>query len=204
MLTAKLTCSSSTIIEYLQTKTSTDIGLIYFYCDHQDPEKQNFRNLVGAGINQLLNQAPQCMEDVMELYTRKRGEAGGKPSTGECLQLLKTCTLRFTKVLILVDALDECNDVDAFVEGLNEFRSSTVTKTTAQILITSRQEGGVEKQILHRCTNSLCLSANIGEDIRKFVIDQVHVRVSTGRLKFRDPNLQSQIIVGLCDGADGM
>ena len=57
--------------------------------------------------------------------------------------------------------------------------------------------------MLHRCTNSLCFSAKIKEDIRKFVIDQADVRVSTGRLKFRDRNLQSQIIAGLCDDADG-
>ena len=203
-MTGSLTCCSSTIIEHLLARVCTNIGLVYFYCDHQDPKKQSFRNFVGAGIGRLLNQAPQCMEDVKELYTRKRGEAGGKPSTGECLQLLKAFTLRFTTVFFIVDALDECSEVEAFMAGLNELRSSTITKTTAQVLITSRQEVQIERQIQQYLTHSLCLAANIDQDIRKFITDQVHARVSTGKLKLRDPNLQSQIISTLCNGADGM
>ncbi len=144
------------------------------------------------------------MEDVIELYTRKGGEAGGKPSTGECLQLLKAFTLRFTTVFIMVDALDECSEIEAFIAGLNELRSSTTTKTTAQVLITSRQEIQIEREILQYLTHSLCLTANIEQDIRRFITDQVHARASKGKLKVRDPNLQSQIIAALCNGADGM
>lgn len=139
-----------------------------------------------------------------ELYTRKGGEAGGKPSIGECLQLLKAFTLHFTTVFVIVDALDECSDAEAFMAGLTELRSSTTTETTAQMLFTSRQEVQIGRQIQQHLTHSLCLTANIDSDIRRFITDQVHTRVSTGKLIFRDPNLRSQIIVALSNGADGM
>ena len=199
-----LTDCSSTIIEHLLGSFCTDTGLIYFYCDHQDSKTRTFRNFVGAGISQLLGQAPQCINDVIELYTRKKGEVGGKPNTGECLQLLKAFTLRFTSVSIIVDALDECIEAEAFVAGLNELRSFTTTKTTARVLFTSRQEVQIQRQISHYLTHSLCLTADIEQDIRRFVTDQVYARVSTGTLKFRDPDLQNQIIATLCNGADGM
>ena len=180
------------------------VGLIYFYCDHQDPKKQTFRNFLGAGISQLLKQRPQCMEDIIELYTRKGGEAAGKPSIEECLQLLKTITLHFTTIYIVVDALDECSEVEAFFAGLNRLRSSRPPKMTVKVLLTSRQEVPIQRQILPYATQSLCLTTNIGPDIRRFITGQVHAHVSTNKLKFRDPDLQRQIIAALCDGADGM
>ena len=196
------------MIECLLARVCTDVGLIYFFCDHQDPKKQSFRNFVGSGISQLLYQAPDCIEDARDFYTRKKEEPGedkgAKPSIGECVQLLKAFTLHFTEVFVIVDALDECEEIGGFLAGLNELRCSTNTKTTAQVLITSRQEVDIERQMQQCLTESICLSDNIGPDIRRFITDQEHVLLSTGKLKLRDPSLRTQIITALCNGADGM
>ena len=199
-----MTYPRSTIIEHLQVKICKDVGLVYFYCDHQDPKKQTLRNFVGVGLSQLLEQAPQCVEDAKELYIRKRGESGGKPTTAECLQLLKSFTLRFATVYMIVDALDECIEVEAFMTGLNELRVSTASESTARVLFTSRQEVQIERQMAECVTHSLCLTNNVEGDIRRFITDQVQARVSSGKLKFRDPKLQDQIVAALCTGADGM
>ena len=203
-LTVLLICRRSTIIEHLLARDCAETGLVYFYCDHQEPKKQSFKNFVGTGISQLLNQAPQCLDDLKALKAHKGGEARGKPSVGDCVQLLKAFTLRFKRVFIVVDALDESSEVKALIEGLNELRSSTITKTTAQVLVTSRQEIQIERRMLRHLTQSLCLAENIKHDIQRFVTDQVQARVSMSTLKFRDPNLRSQITTALCNGADGM
>ena len=105
---------------------------------------------------------------------------------------------------MVVDALDECKDVEAFVYGLNELRSSMDTKTTAQVLITSRQEMDIEREIRKCHTDSMCLGHRVGPDIERFVTDQLHLRISTGKLKLRDPSLRTEITSALSNGADGM
>ena len=118
--------------------------------------------------------------------------------------MLKTLTLRFETVYVVVDALDECRNIETFLDGLNELRSSNNTKTNAKVLITSRQEIDIERQIKRHSTCSLCLTHYIGKDIRRFLTVQVQMRMSTGKLKVRDPALRNRIITALCDGAVGM
>ena len=199
----QLRVKRSTIIEKLRSVVSASTGLIYFFCNHRDPKKQNFRNFIGNGLIQLLNQAPQCMEDLKGFYTRETSGRGGKPSTKSCVQLLKAFTLRFDTVFIVLDALDECNRSEEFIEGLDELRSTSF-KASAKVLITSRQEIGIERQIRNYLTGVISMTDYVKGDIRNFIEQQVTERVTLGKLKVRDINLLYRVIDSLSETANGM
>ncbi|KAF2187577.1 hypothetical protein K469DRAFT_517615, partial [Zopfia rhizophila CBS 207.26] len=96
----------SNVVEYVK-QTDVDTGVAYFYCDFTQSECQDPRNIIGSLVAQLCSQFPYP-QDLTIAY--KASQSPGRKSRP------RWDTLRYTlrefsksrKVLLLIDALDEC------------------------------------------------------------------------------------------------
>ena len=140
------------------------------------------------------------MSDVQGLYDRKQNASKGQPNSKDLIMLLSSFASHFSRIFILVDALDECIELDLFFLGLMELRGLMSTR----MLVTSRQEVHIQRYMIQNEAIGYPLASHIGKDISEYIHFEVQRRIAAGLLKLRDPALQHRIVVTLCEGAQSM
>jgi hypothetical protein len=123
-------------------------------------------------------------------------------TSGELLSLLKRLSIRFERVMIVVDALDECTEVTTFIQGLQYLSNSKPERTTIKVLVTSRKEVEIERLLYE--VDRISVAANIGGDIYTYVSVQVDNRIRSKKLRLRDPLVRNLIVSELAAKAHGM
>lgn len=113
-------------------------------------------------------------------------------------------SLHFGKVIVVLDALDESVEEEAFINGFKELLLSSQSDTTVQILVTSRNDLNIERLILPLVTWGLSLMDAMVQDIGTYITAEIDDRVRSRRLKLRDPSLAKQISETLVRQADGL
>ena len=155
-------------------------------------------------VRQLVRQHLDCLEDIEMLFDTKKQDASRKLSTGEYLRLIKAMSLQFKQVIVVIDALDESVEEEAFINGFEELLLTSQGDTTIQILVTSRNDLNIERLILPLATWILSLMDAMVQDIGTYITAEIEHRVRAKRLKFRDPSLGKQISETLVRQADGL
>lgn len=123
---------SSVIIRHLTTTfTRDDVGVIYVYCDFKDTN-QTAINLMGSLLQQIIRKS-KSMDKIIDLDERHQ-QNGTQPLLTEYLELLQSQFRLFSKVFVVIDALDECPEHDRD-ELLNALQTLPMT---IRLLITSR------------------------------------------------------------------
>lgn len=179
-------------------------GIVYFYLDNRDTSKQTLRSFIHTSLDQLMRQCAACADDIKKLRSRKEGAMNQNPSPQDYLVLLKSFTLHFKRVFLVIDGLDESSEVEEFVGGLAEIIAGTQSATRAQILVTSRQQLLIRRFIEPIANLEFSLTINNGPDIAGYVSAEVHSQILAKRLQLRSPSLEGVIVDALSKGADGM
>jgi len=177
--------------------------LAYFYFDHRDPRKQNLRNFAATAIAQLVKQSSSCYTQVEKWFDSRSHELNQRLPSSEYGSLLKAVAGDFARTIVVLDALDECNDLSALVQCFQELLG-VLDSSSMHILATSRNDLVIERLILPLATSELSLMRNIREDIVTYVTTEVDDRVRSKRLKLRNPDLGKQIKIALLKNSDGM
>lgn len=154
------------------------------------------------GILQLLNQHPDHEDEVTSLFRTYGNHPKRAISLDDQLVLFATLAQKFLLVTIVIDALDECKELDKFVKGLQRF--ITVTNATIRMLITGRNDYSLEKSVGALATYRIALEQNIKNDINAFVTDEVNSRIEARKLKIRSHHLKELVIHSLSQHAHGM
>ncbi|KAL4903023.1 hypothetical protein BDW74DRAFT_180313 [Aspergillus multicolor] len=99
----------SMIIDYLERKSvhGGNIGIAYLYCSFRQRPTQTFRDLLASLVRQLVQRdqgTPECVRDAYTQARNKKIQLG----VSELLQFLQLFSDQLSRVLIVVDALDEC------------------------------------------------------------------------------------------------
>ena len=197
-------CNSTTIIEHVRSYVITqDTGLVYFYFDHRDSRKQNVSNFAATAIAQLVKQSSSCYTQIEKWFESSGHELNQRLPSSEYSSLLKAVAGDFTRTVIVLDALDECDDLPALVQSFQVLLSPS-TLSSMHILATSRNDLVIERLILPLTTAELSLMRNIREDIVTYVTTEVDDRIRSKRLKLRNPDLGKQIKIALLKNSDGM
>lgn len=122
-----------------------------------------------------------------------------RPSITEYLNLLRLAVHRYSKVLIVIDALDECNEIDgtrrALISELHKLRPQL------SLLVTSRDIPNIQRQLQDAAR--LEIQAN-DEDIRNYIKERIS---SSDRLSMyvkKDSRLHEFIIDTVTKNAKGM
>jgi hypothetical protein len=133
------TMSAAIVIDKLYTMFQNDasIGIAYVYCNFRRQHDQKPVDLLSSLLKQLIQERSLMPEKVNSLYQRHKDKRT-RPSLDEILQTLHSAVADYSRIFIIIDALDECQVSDRggkrFLTELFNFQ----TKTTANLFVTSR------------------------------------------------------------------
>jgi hypothetical protein len=179
-------------INYLQTNLENDVGLAFIYFNYK--EQQTLSHVLGSLLQQLLRRAKSMTPGVRALYERC-GDGKRRPTSSELSSLLKSEALNFSKLFIVIDALDECPSVD---DMTSKFLLE-LQRTSPHLLVTSRPHlKSVIEQYLPDA-NRLEIRAR-DEDIKTYLDEQFRKKHKL-RLLVKDT---TEIIKKITDKAKGM
>lgn len=102
------TILTSIIVEELTSRFSTDpgVGIAYIYCNFRRQDEQKIDNLLTSLLKQLAESQPSLPVAVKELYNRHTMKRT-RPSLDEISKSLQAVTTLYSRVFLIVDALDE-------------------------------------------------------------------------------------------------
>ena len=173
------------------------MGIAYIYCIYNETG-QTIGNFLASLLQQLCRQKSSLSPEIVA-SEKDHSRFGTRPTDSEFSRLVTSQIPHFTKVFIVVDALDECPQTEKTKEELlSELQK---LPSNVHLLVTSRPDN------------------IIGRDFAEAVILRIHAqdddvhryltaRISTERLLTRyvtdDPSLQSFIIRRVTERTQGM
>ncbi|KAJ7676013.1 ankyrin repeat-containing domain protein [Mycena polygramma] len=95
-------------------------AIAYFYFDFRDEKKQLVDNMLRSIIMQLSEQS-RTPYSVLDQHF-KSCQGGKFPTYGDLLAMLDTILAEFTGTYIILDALDECSELDELVHFISTLR----------------------------------------------------------------------------------
>ena len=103
------TILTAIVIDELTTQFSDDptIGIAYMYCNFRRQDEQKINDLLASLLKQLAETQLSLPSTVKELYNRHKTKRT-RPSFDEISKSLQAITALYSRVFIIVDALDEC------------------------------------------------------------------------------------------------
>ncbi|KAF9232035.1 ankyrin repeat-containing domain protein [Melanogaster broomeanus] len=192
---------ASTIIDNISSGLANNETLAYFYCDFGTPKSTRIMEILRSLTVQFLRNSKSdwlSSKPFSELVTRK--EQGAKPPVDIDINfdLLRHAAKLHQRPMIVVDALDECDDLK---ELLHELKKLDVDGH-CRVFVTARP--------LHCIHGSFAGMPSISLDdrvdaVRKDMYIHINAEVeSRDKLKTFSHDLQEEIRVALMDKADGM
>jgi Cdc6-like AAA superfamily ATPase len=192
------TIVTAIVIDHLKELFHDDhsIGIAYIYCNFQRQEEQTADDLLLNLIKQLAQSNSSLPSSIRDLY-EKHKKSRSRPSFEEILNTLHSVTAKFSRVFIVVDALDECRITDGsrvrFLREISELQTNSITN----IFATSRPNGEISS-IFSKCP-SLNISAT-DKDILEYLNAQISLRQSD----IIDYDVQTMISRSVRQTAHGM
>ncbi|UKZ79450.1 hypothetical protein TrVFT333_007205 [Trichoderma virens FT-333] len=194
------TILTSIVVDYLERifKADPTISIAYIYCNYKRQEEQPIEKLLASLLKQLSRgqqPLPNCVRDMHNQHNDKRT----RPSLSEIIAALHLVAEIYSKIFIIVDALDECQNLvgcrQAFIRELFMLQG----KCEVNLFITSR----FIPEIVDRFkTASVSLEIRAStKDIRRYLkghIGQLPMFVQ------QNQKLQQEVVTGISEAVDGM
>ncbi|KAI1758603.1 hypothetical protein GGR53DRAFT_235544 [Hypoxylon sp. FL1150] len=193
------TILTSIVVENLCNLYHADpsVGICYVYCNYRQKDEQKLDNLIASLLRQLLQTQLVIPGSVKILHERFK-ERRMSPSLDELFKALHSVIIAYSKVFVVIDALDECQASDAcrstFISELLNLRSdfgANIFATSRSIPeITSNFHDAMHKEIrAHE------------DDIERYLLSNI------SRLPgfvSRDTKIQAEIKESIIKNVDGM
>ncbi len=175
-----------------------DVAIAYIYFSYKEQDDQTTTNLLTSLLRQLVQGKSVISDGILSLYDH-HVKRGTRPTLGECSKLLKSEIENYSKVFILVDAIDESNENSGVRDGfLAEIRK---LQPSIYLLVTSRHISTIEREF----ENAACVEIRASdEDVRKYLEGRIE---RESRLKCHvkaHPALQEEIVQMIAKTAKGM
>jgi Cdc6-like AAA superfamily ATPase len=186
-------------VQHLSTTFPSDdkIGVAYVYCNYKDQGSQNALNLLSALLKQLLLSRPNFAESIYDIYNDHNRQQS-RPSLDEmCTILRSTCAL-FSKVFLVVDALDECTNRDGERTSLINQLWDIQEEPNVNVLVTSRFIPDIEQKYISASKLEIRASDH---DIKCFVASQI---LSLPNCIQNDYALKTDVQTRITERSDGM
>ncbi|KAI9771508.1 MAG: hypothetical protein M1840_002128 [Geoglossum simile] len=143
------TILTAIVIDNLTTRfqNHSNIRIVYLYCNFRRRDEQKTDNLLASLLKQRSQERPSLPDSVKSLYDRHKAKQT-RPSFDDISRALQSVTAVYSRVFIIVDALDECQTSDScWQEFLSEL-FNLQTKQGINIFATSRYLEGHMEQLL--------------------------------------------------------
>ncbi|RYP11922.1 hypothetical protein DL767_011214 [Monosporascus sp. MG133] len=193
------TILTSIVVENLMARFENDknIGVAYFYCNFRQQDDQKAEDILGNLLKQLAQGRSPLPEIVVSLYNSHKDKQT-RPSFDEISRVLQSVAALYSRVFIVVDALDECQTTGGCRTKLLSELFSLQAKYGTNLFATSRYIPEITEMFSKSI--SLEIRASV-EDVRRYVDAHIsHLPSFVGR----NPELQKEIQTGIVKAIDGM
>jgi Cdc6-like AAA superfamily ATPase len=194
------TIITSIIVEHLNTKFENDasIGIAYLYCNFQRQQEQNPTDMLASLLKQLIQEQHSVPESVKSLYERHQKQKRKRPSLEEISKILHSVVADYSRVFILIDALDEYQTSNGVRRKFLSEIFNLQVKTGVNLFTTSR----FIPEIIREFEESISLEIRASsEDVQRYLdghMSQLPVFV------LRSLDLQEEIRTTITKAVDGM
>jgi hypothetical protein len=197
------TILTSIVIEYLLEKFRKDgtqdnasIGVAYLYFNFRRRDEQKAEDLLSSLLKQLAQAKSALPDSVKDLYRHK--DKRTRPTLEEISKALYSVITTYSRVYIVIDALDECQVSDGCRSRFLSNIFNLQVKTGAKLFATSRPIPDIERNF-KGCLSLEILASN--EDVRRY-LDGHMSQLPTVVLS--RPMLQDEIKTEIARAAEGM
>ncbi|KAJ7223973.1 ankyrin repeat-containing domain protein [Mycena rebaudengoi] len=192
------TVLSSVVVDHLQTrfKSSEKIGVACLYLNHKEADMQSRENLLGSLWWQLVIGKP-LVASVHTLYEHHH-ERRTRPSVQEIDDELRSAIAEYSKVYLVIDALDEYPE-DQRHWLLNHL--ATLGPIT-NVMLTSRPHVTLNPTLFPEM-HTLEIRAT-EDDIRRYVDSHIQMSPRLSRHVQSRPELHQEIEVKILNNVEGM
>jgi Cdc6-like AAA superfamily ATPase len=194
------TIIASIVVDDLYAKFQNDasVGLAYIYCNFRRQQEQKPNDLLASLLKQLVQEQPFIPENVKSLYERHKDKRT-RPSLDEISKALHSIVAGYSRVFIIVDALDECQgsngDRKRFLAELFDLQA----RTGASLLTTSRFIPEIVKEFEER---SVQLEVRASDDDLQRYLDGHMTKLPS--FVSRNADLQNEVKIAIINAVDGM
>jgi hypothetical protein len=193
------TILTSIVVEELNSRFCDDenVGIAYLYCSFRRQGEQEIDNLLLNLLRQLAESQPSLPDSIKDLYSQYKTKHI-RPSVDEISRSLQSVVNSYSRVFIIIDALDECQVSNG---TRMKFLSEILTLQTeyrANLFTTSRSIPDITERFREAIT--LEVRAN-SDDVRSYL--DSHISQLPGFV-IRSPELQEEIKSKIVDSVGGM
>ncbi|KAG9229619.1 hypothetical protein BJ875DRAFT_537610 [Amylocarpus encephaloides] len=163
------TILTSIVVEELSTRFENDgnVGIANLYCNYRRHHEQNLKDLFASLLKQFIQEQPSIPDSVKTLYDRHKDKRT-RPLLDEILGILKTVMAEYSRIFIIADALDECQDSDGCRQKFlsNLFQLQEKYGVHVSLFATSRPLSSIEKVFEGNSKLEIRVSE---EDVREYL-----------------------------------
>jgi Cdc6-like AAA superfamily ATPase len=193
------TILTSIVINDLITRfqNGLTIGIAYIYCNFRRKDDQKAEDLLASLLKQLAQVRLSLPDIVKDLYGRHKDKWTGPPLE-EISRTLQSVAAMYSRVFIIVDALDECQVYDNCRTRFLSEIFNLQAKTGANLFVTSR----FIPEIMRKFEGSISLEVRASdEDVQRYLDGHISLLPS---FVLRRPGLQKEIKTKILKAVDGM
>jgi hypothetical protein len=187
------------VVGHLSAKyrNNRDIGVACIYLNHKEVENQTPSRLL-AGLWRQLVLDRKIGSSAEDLY-KQHQEKGTSPSLEEVVTILRSSITEFSKVFIIIDAMDECPEVQQKIL----LHHLAAMGSNMNLMITSRPHISLEPFSL---SDLKTLDIRVTpDDLWEYVNTQIDLSPRLAEHVKRQPKLREQIHLKInTDTVDGM
>jgi len=189
------TILTSIVVDYLYSKCRMDsgIGLAYLYCNFRRRDEQKIDDLLSSLLKQFIQGRSSVPDSVKTLY-KQHIDKRTQPSLDEILKTLNLVIATYSKVYIIVDALDECQCRSILLSDIFSLQA----KTGAKLFTTSRPIPDIKESFKESLSLEILAS---DEDVRKYLNGHMS---QLPTFVLRKSELQEEIIMEIVNAVEGM
>jgi hypothetical protein len=192
------TILTSIVVEEVTSRFSTDpgVGIAYLYCNFRQKHEQKAQDLLTSLLKQLSEEWSTLPDSVKSLYDKHKKKRT-RPSLDEISSTLQSVVSTYSRVIIIVDALDECQELDGnrtrFLSIIFELQS----KYGVHIFATSRTNDDIASSFIGK--KPLKIYAT-NEDINSYLNERMlHLKSD-----IFDRSIRDMIVSEITKSVDGM
>ncbi|KAK4072975.1 uncharacterized protein Triagg1_5652 [Trichoderma aggressivum f. europaeum] len=200
---------SSSVIHHLQREYKDDAStaVVYFYFTFSDAKRQESDGMLASLIKQVCCYRPNIPDLVNDLGDYKK--KGMRPSTEELQNSLISTLRGFTNVYIVIDALDECSNMNTQREELMEILHCILDTNlnNLHLFCTSRKESDIDASLHHQFSKpgreSLDLSSHLKE-VERDIGEYIDSTLTNAKYSSWPIDIKAEVRKVLIEKSDGM
>lgn len=176
------------MVDNLRERLKNDIGvgIACIYCDYKERDAQTLINLVAGLWAQLVRNSGSLSTEVRDLYSTHVCQ-NSSPTLDEVSKILQAEITRYSKIFVVIDALDEYPEGDrsTLLKRLRELRPAI------NLMVTSRYLDAIANDF--KGSPQLEISANV-EDVQAYIVGRISGEKRLSRFVSKDAALGEKIV----------